>query len=92
MADILRGAADISCGVADILRSAADILRSAADILRSVTDICLPKTHFLKIFLSVLDFFQKFSKIGLVAEKQMITFFLNPSLIENFWKKVNFSP
>ena len=46
-ADIMCGAADISCG--------------AADILRGVAEICLPKTHFfpfLKIFLSVLDFFK----------------------------------
>ena len=57
-----------------------------ADILRGAADICLPKTHFfpfLKIFLSVLDFFKgknKLSlknsqKIGLVAENLMILFF-----------------
>ena len=49
------------CVVANIMHGAAIILHGAAEILRIAADICLPKTHFfpfLKIFLSVLDFFK----------------------------------
>ena len=57
---ITLGAAIILHGAANISHDAADILRDAADISRDAADICLPKTHFfpfLKIFLSVFDFF-----------------------------------
>ena len=84
-ADITRGAADISCGAANISCGAADISRGVSDISRGAADICLPKTHFFPFFenfskcfgnfqVEKYTFFQKFSKIGLVAEKLMITF------------------
>ena len=60
VANIMHIVANITHGVANIARSAGDILHGAGDILRSAAKICLPKTHFfpfLKIFLSILDFF-----------------------------------
>ena len=53
--------ANIKHVAADIMRGAADISCVAADILCGVAKICLAKTHFfpfLKIFLSVFDFFK----------------------------------
>ena len=52
---------NIKCVVANITHSGTDIKVGAANISCGAADICLPKTHFfpfLKIFLSVLDFFK----------------------------------
>ena len=54
LTNIKRVVPNISC-------SAADISRDVEDILCGAIDICLPKTHFfpfLKIVLSVLEFFK----------------------------------
>ena len=52
------------------MRGTADILHGSANILRGAADICLPNTQCFGIFQGEkYTFFQKFSKIGLVAEK-----------------------
>ena len=87
------------CGVADTTRRVANISLCAADI-------SLPKTQFFPFFENFskcfglfqgekYTFFQKFSKIGLVAEKKMITFrgVSDPKVIKiTFFKKINPSP
>ena len=68
-------------GVANILHGAAIMLHSMASILSNVPDILHVQHQFFEIFLNVLEFskvkitfFQKCSKIGLVAKKLIITF------------------
>ena len=67
------------------MHGVVDILGRIANIFSSMANIYLPKTHFfpfIKIFQIVLDFLKgkntlssnKFSKIGLVAVRLMITF------------------
>ena len=74
LASIKCVAAHISCGVANILHGAAVILRAMASILSDVPDI-LHVQHKLGFgfFKGKINFFQKCSKIGLVAKKLVIT-------------------